>query len=258
MDNWQLWSIGNAARNLAELEALTVEEQAMLLLRYLATQRQPQSPTNLRGVQTDQFLGLTFPHSERHWALDLLLAAPWQHLLQLGWIVPYGGDFVNVTQAGLEAAKNGLSGTDQAILRQILPCLKFLHPDLQSYGSYFKSGKHKEAVAAAFERYENMLNEIRDSSKKKLVKGASGVSLVHALYNHNVLRRPFRKLGGTPQKKQALDQAFTGLLSGAIGWIWNPYKHEKHHLPEITATEALELLFVASYLMSMVDKSKLK
>jgi hypothetical protein len=78
------------------------------------------------------------------------------------------------------------------------------------------------------------------------------------LYANKVLKRPYPKLGSTIQKKGALQKAFTGLLSGGIGWIWNPYKHEKHHLPEITATEALEMLFVASCLMSMIDKSKLK
>lgn len=42
-------------------------------------------------------------------------------------------------------------------------------------------------------------------------------------------------------------------MGGAVSWIRNAYTHEKHNLPKITATEALELLFVASYLMRMLD-----
>jgi hypothetical protein len=44
-------------------------------------------------------------------------------------------------------------------------------------------------------------------------------------------------------------------MGGALGWIRNPYEHEKHNLPEITREEALELLFVASYLMRMLELS---
>jgi hypothetical protein len=43
------------------------------------------------------------------------------------------------------------------------------------------------------------------------------------------------------------------LVSGGAGWIRNAYMHEKHCLPEIGPDEALELLFVASYLLRMVD-----
>jgi hypothetical protein len=257
MGSWQLQNIGNAVSNIAELESLDKEEQALLLLRYLATQNKAQCPTNLRGPYLDHFLGSPFPVADQVRAVDLLLAAPWQYLLQQGWTSPHGNDFVVVTYAGHEAAK-AEPGSDQAILRQILPCLKLLHPDLRGYSNYFRTGKYKEAVAAAFERYENKLNEIRDSSRKKAVRSAAGRNLVYALYTNNVLKRPYPRLGSTVQKKEALENALMEFLSGAIGWIRNPFTHEKHHLPEITAPEALELLFVASYLMSMIDKSKSK
>jgi hypothetical protein len=255
MGSWHLQNIGSVASNLAELEELDVEEQALLLLRYLVTTNKVQCPANLRGPYMDQFLGSAFPVVDRFRAVDLLLAAPWQYLLQQGWTSSYGNEFVIVTQAGQEVAKT-TPGTDQAILRQILPCLKLLHPDLRGYSNYFRTRKYKVAVAAAFERYENKLNEARDGSRKRSVRGAIGGDLVYALYNEKVLKRPYAKLGSTPTKKEALHKAFTGFLSGAIGWIRNPYTHEKHHLPDICAEEALELLFVASYLMHMIDKSK--
>jgi hypothetical protein len=43
------------------------------------------------------------------------------------------------------------------------------------------------------------------------------------------------------------------LMSASIGWIRNAYTHEKSRLPDIDAREALELLFVASYLLRMLD-----
>jgi hypothetical protein len=40
-----------------------------------------------------------------------------------------------------------------------------------------------------------------------------------------------------------------------VSWFRNARTHEKHNLPVPTATEALELLFVASYLMRILDLS---
>ena len=261
MGNWQLSNIGIVVSSLAELTELSVEEQAFLLLRWLATRlptiHQSVSNYNLRlQGWRDDLLGSTFSTGDREGAIDLLLAAPWQYLLFHGLVKDDGRGFYSVTHAGYETAKAEDPRSDRAILRQVLPCLKLLHPDLQSYATYFKDGKYKQAVAAAFERYENKLNEARDRSRKRSVRGASGVDLVYVLYNEKVLKRPYAKLGATPSKKEALQKAFTGFLSGAIGWIRNPYTHEKHHLPDMSAEEALELLFVASYLMHMVDKSK--
>ena len=92
-----------------------------------------------------------------------------------------------------------------------MAALPLLNPDFRGYAHYFYENKLKEAVAAAFERYENKLNELRDD------RGS--------------------------------------MMGGALGWIRNPYEHEKHTLPDPTASEALELLFVASYLMRMLELS---
>jgi hypothetical protein len=263
MGSWQLSNIGIVVSSLAELTELSVEEQAFLFLRWLAT-RYPTSQQSISAHRPsvpygNALLGSAFSSTDRDQAEDLLFGAPWHHLLQLGLIATkHFGQFFIVTQAGYEAAKTEGPGSDRAIIRQILRCLKLLHPDLRGYSTYFRAGKYKEAVAAAFERYENKLNEARDGSRKRSVRGASGGDLVYALYNEKVLKRPYARLGSTPTKKEALHKAFTGFLCGAIGWIRNPYTHEKHHLPETTAPEALELPFVASYLMGMIDKSKSK
>lgn len=131
-----------------------------------------------------------------------------------------------------------------------------LHPDFQNYAHYFYESRLKEAVAAAFERFENRLNEIRDGARKSAVKGISGHALVYKLFEVKALKRPYSKLGGTPTARAAYEQGLTGILSGAVSWIRNAYSHEKHNLPDPTPTEALELLFVASYFMRMLDLAK--
>ncbi len=73
-------------------------------------------------------------------------------------------------------------------------------------------------------------------------------------FNEGVLVRPYPKLGTTGAK--AAEEGLTSVMGGALGWIRNPYEHEKHNLPDLTPFEALELLFVASYLMRMLELSK--
>jgi hypothetical protein len=133
---------------------------------------------------------------------------------------------------------------------------QLLYPDFRDYIHYFNEDKLKEAVAAAFERYENRLNEIRDNSRKATVKNAAGRDLVYQLFTHKVLKRPYKKIGRNATAKVAYEQGLTGILAGGVSWIRNAYTHEKHKLPDINEAEALELLFVASYLMRMLDLCK--
>ena len=132
-----------------------------------------------------------------------------------------------------------------------MAALPLLHADFRGYSRYFYENKLKEAVAAAFERYENRLNEIRDASSSAAAKAEAGRALVYKLFADKVLVRPYPKLGSDP----AAEQGLTGLLSGSLWWIRNPYEHEKHNLPDLTPSEALELLFVECYLMRMLELS---
>ena len=149
--------------------------------------------------------------------------------------------------------QNIVSVQQHNAVMEISGAINLLHPSLRSYGHYFRESKLKEAVAAAFELYENRLNEIRDSSRDSSVRSASGVDLLYKLFNSKKLKIPYPKLGKA--RRAAYEKAFTGLLSGSIGWIRNSYTHEKHLLPDLEESEALELLFVASYLLRMVDYS---
>jgi hypothetical protein len=195
-------------------------------------------------------LAAGFPGTEARAVTDLLLGAPWRWLENQGFIRRMGNDFHCITPEGYEAAKN----PEHAFFAnsEVISALALLHPDFRGYTHYFYENKLKEAVAAAFERYENRLNEIRDNSSSVAAKAEAGRGLVYKLFLEKVLVRPYALLGTDP----ATEQGLTGILSGALGWIRNPYTPEKHNLPDLEPSEALELLFVAGYLMRMLELSK--
>jgi len=194
-----------------------------------------------------------YPSQEVIAVKDLLLGAPWKKLELDGFIRDDGQGWFRVTAEGFEAARHA-----EAVFanQEIMSALGLLYSDFQDYGHYFHENKLKEAVAAAFERYENRLNEIRDSSRKAAVKGVTGPGLVHKLFAEKILKRPYKKLGRASTAKAAYEQGLIGVLSGGVSWIRNAYTHEKHNLPDLAPTEALELLFVASYFMRMLDLAK--
>ena len=193
-----------------------------------------------------------FPTGEQKAATELLLSAPLKWLENRGLIRKTQYDNYDITSKGREAAQK--SEPSFFANQEIMAALPLLHPDLQGYSRYFYDNRLKEAVAAAFERYENKLNEVRDSHGSAKVKSQQGRGLISALFNEGVLLRPYPKLGTSGAK--AAEEGLTSLMGGALGWIRNTYEHEKHNLPELTPPEALELLFVASYLMRMLELSK--
>lgn len=254
MEDWKLVSIGSAVRTLDDLKSMSIQKQALLLLRYLATQFQPPTTIgkmNFQLIPYTQMLTNGFPPMETIAARDYLLAAPWQYLSTHGLIRDNGQGFFVVTDEGLKTAKNS---NIHAVNMEVLSAIELLDPALRGYGHYFHENKLKEAVAAAFELYENRLNEIRDSTRNAKIKSTQGKDIVYALFNAKKLKLPYPKLNRA--RKPAYQQGLTNVLSGALGWIRNAYEHEKHQLPELKPEEALELLFVASYLLRMLDYSR--
>lgn len=257
MENWQLVSIAAEAPTLRDLQSLPAWKQGQLLLRRLATQYPNSSLTfgkmnlDLPALASDLASG--YPRHEVMAVKDLLLGAPWKKLESDGFIRDDGRGWFRITPEGFEAAHHA-----EAVFahQEIMSALGLLYSDFQDYGHYFHENKLKEAVAGAFERYENRLNEIRDTSRKGAVKGVAGPGLVHKLFAEKVLKRPYKKLGRTTTAREAYEQGLTGVLSGGVSWIRNAYTHEKHNLPDLTPTEALELLFVASYFMRMLNLAK--
>jgi hypothetical protein len=235
-----------------DLKSLPIPKQAQILLCRLAKLHATSGNTfsSYNYSRQPEDLAHGFPRTEARAVTDLLLGAPWRWLENEGLIRQLGNNWHCITEAGYEAAKN----PEPAFFahREITSALPLLHPDFQGYAHYFHENKLKEAVAAAFERYENRLNEIRDNSSSTAAKAEAGRGLVYKLFSEKVLVRPYPKLGADP----AAEQGLTGMLSGVLGWIRNPYTHEKHNLPDLKPSEALELLFVASYLMRMLELSK--
>ena len=254
METWKLVSIASAVGTLDGLKSLSIQKQSMLLLRRLATQFPPPTTFGKMNFELSAYaLMLTggFPVGEAHAAKEYLLAAPWQFLITRGYIRDNGQGFFLVTDDGLNAAKNA---DVETVNMQVLSAIELLDPELRRYGHYFRENKLKEAVAAAFELYENRLNEIRDNSRNSTVKNAQGKDLVYALFNSNKLKLPYPKLART--RKSAYQQGLTAIMSGTLSWIRNSYTHEKHHVPELKSEEALELLFVAGYMLRMLEYSR--
>jgi hypothetical protein len=256
LGRWQLVRMADEAPTLKDLRALPASKQAQLLLRRLATQL-PNNRSSVGKMNLDipayaSDLASGYPPSEVAAVKDLLLGAPWKRLESDGFIRDNGQGFFHVTAEGYEAAKK----TGASFLnRDVIEALKLLHPAFQDYAHYFYEDKLQEAIAAAFERYENCLNEIRDGSRNPPVMSAAGHSLVYKLFEMKILKEPYPVLGSNPSAKAAYEKGLTGMMSGGVSWVRNARTHEKHNLPQPTPQEALELLFVASYLMRMLDLS---
>lgn len=222
MEKWELSRIADIAPTLKDLESLSLSKQSQLLLRRLATQyRSPEFTFgkmnfNLLANATDLAMG--YPAHEILAVKDFLLGAPWKKLESEGLIRDNGGGWCNVTLAGFKAAQNAEA---EFVSNEIISALALLHTDLQDYGHYFRENKLKEAVAAAFDNYENSLNQIRDASRQSAVKSVAGAGLVHKLFAEKVLKQPYAKLGHTPAAKAAYEQGLIGILSGGISWIRN-------------------------------------
>jgi len=233
-----------------ELEHLSIPKQAQLLLRSASRFAQTGS-FNIYNLNMPPWgLASDFPEGQRQAVTELLLGAPLKFLENQGLIRFKEHSNYVITPSGHKAVQD--PAPSFFAVQEIMTALPLLHPDFHGYAHFFYDNKLKEAVAAAFERYENRLNEIRSGSISPTVRAASGHPLVYRLFAEGELVRPYPALGA----KDSYEKGLTGILSGALEWIRNPYTHQKHELPDLTPSEALELLFVASYLMRMLELSK--
>jgi len=256
----QNFTIASIASSLDQFRKLPPHVQGRALLKALAD-RFPKDTFNRHNLLLEPYgtvdpAGFTigFAESERQAAVKYLFGAPWRHLVNNGYIFDTGDEFYEITPEGWEDAGAEISAVPTD--RTIIDALRFLHPDLRSYEHYFREQKLKEAVAASFKRVENRLNEIRDASANPDVKATSGVSLPHKLFDAGNLKFPFPNLAAGNQKGcDAYSQQLKNLLASGVGWFRNSFAHEPHNLPDLDAAETLELLFVASYMLRIVDKS---
>ncbi|MGA7634420.1 MAG: TIGR02391 family protein [Terriglobales bacterium] len=233
-----------------ELEHFSIPKQAQLLLLNASRFAQIGS-FNIYNLNMPPWgLASDFPEGQRQAVTELLLGAPLKFLENQGLIRFKEHSNYVITPSGHKAVQG--PALSFFAVQEIMAALPLLHPDFHGYAHFFYDNKLKEAVAAAFERYENKLNEIRSGSISPTVRAASGHPLVFRLFAEGELVRPYPALGA----KDSYEKGLTGILSGALEWIRNPYTHQKHELPDLTPSEALELLFVASYLMRMLELSK--
>lgn len=253
--------MAEVARTLSELKQLAIRDQGILLLRRLSQifpRGQSFAKQNFllhqpNGLPDPYGLATGYAGQEAHAVVIHLLGEPWHYLQQNFYIASVQNPlFFEITEKGWKLEKDGAYTPDASVIA----ALAFMHKDLQGYGHYFREEKREEAVAAAFKRVENRLNEIRDTSKSRSLTGASGVALPHRLFDSRDLNFPFPNLAASnPEARNAYKQSLKNLLASGMGWFRNSFDHEPHNLPDLDDAETIELLFVASYMLRIIDKS---
>jgi hypothetical protein len=254
------FTIASVAPSLAEFRKLPQHVQGRALLKALAD-RFPRGTFNRENLLLEPYntkdpegFALGLPEDERRDAVGFLFGFPWRFLINNGFIAVTKNDFYEITPEGQVEAADDIKAV--RVDRTIVDALRFLHPDLQGYEHYFREGKLKEAVTAAFMRVENRLIEIRDASSSPAAKGVSGVSLPYKLFDTGDLKFPYPNLAaGDPQSREGYTKQLKGFLASGVGWFRNSFVHEPHNLPDPDAGETLELLFVASNILRIIDKS---
>jgi hypothetical protein len=255
--------ISDVVKNLAELKQLPIHVQGVLLLKRLSfhfPKGQPFSPHNLSGQSYSTndagSLATGFPDAEIAETVSYLLSTPLRQIDREGYIAERltRDGFFEITLEGWAEIERDLKTfvPDSAVIA----ALRILHKDLQGYEHYFREQNRNEAVAAAFKRVENRFNEIRNTSSSPSVKVSSGVSLPHELYKEGDLKFPFPALAsGNAKSRTAYEQHLKSFLAAGIGWFRNAFDHEPHNLPNLSEVETVEHLFIASYMLRLIDLS---
>ncbi|MGA9672887.1 MAG: TIGR02391 family protein, partial [Terracidiphilus sp.] len=247
---------------LADLKGLPLHVQGILLLKRLAFHFPIDSfsPWNLsrqgNGMSDPGSLATGFPDHEIAETVLYLLDAPLRYLQREGYISERlsRDGFFDFTPEGRAEINRDIGVFVPN--RTIIASLNFLHPDLRGYEHYCRENKLKDAVAAAFKHLENRLNQIRDASTSAANKGVSGVNLPYKLFETGELKFPYPNLSpGNQQAQDAYLKQIKGLITSGIGWFRNSFDHEPHNLPKIDEVETLEHLFVASYMLHLIDRS---
>jgi hypothetical protein len=254
------FTIALVARTLDDFRKLPQHVQGRALLKALAD-RFSQNTFNRENLLLEPYntvdregFGVGLPENERHDAVKFLFGSPWRYLINNGYIGLTRNDFYEITSEGYAEAAEEISAIK--VDRTVVEALRFLHPDLQDNEHYFREGKLKEAVTAAFMRVEHRLNQIRDASPAPAAKGVSGVNLVYKLFDTGDLKFPYPSLAASDsQSREGFAKQLKGFLTSGVGWFRNSFVHEPHNLPSLNEAEALELLFVASHMLRMIDRS---
>lgn len=249
--------ISDYTPTLAALQKLSPEQQSRLFLARLAVlyKWNPNNcPINKNNLRLRPGHGLTqgFTDEEALGVCDLLLAKPWNELVMRSWIVDVsGGGCYSISPEGMAVVENQHF---VALSRDALGAIELLHPDLEGVKRQFREGDFKHAVTTAALVFENRLNRIRDTSGNASLSNSAGLTLVRDLYRFKILKFPFATLPVAWQP--GAEDGLKNVLSGALGFVRNPYVHTPESLPELDEKSCLELLFFISFLLRTIDLSK--
>lgn len=219
------------------LLALEPEELAGLVLQYLVTAET--SDLNSYNFTLPHNVG-GYPSHKQEEASKALMEA-WVWLEREGLLAPKpgsSGDWVFVTRRGrLLAAPEQLKAYRHA---NLLP-KEQLHPLIaQKVWATFLRGDYDTAVFQSFKELE-----VRTRETAALDASDIGVDL---------MRKAFKPNSGPLSEKSAHageQEALMHLMAGAIGSYKNPHSHRS---VSINASEAVEMVILASHLLRIVDK----
>jgi uncharacterized protein (TIGR02391 family) len=218
---------------------LEPEELAGVVIEYLNSLPAGSSQLNRHNF-VQQSTVREYPPNYQEQIIKAIMEA-WVWLEREGLIAPRPGDMGNwvfITRRG-QRIKNA---SDLAAYRRadLLP-KHLLHPVIaQKVWSAFIRGEYDTAVFQAFKEVE------------VAVRSAGGFTPKD--YGVDLMRKAFRPTSGPLTDRtlpEAEQEALMHLFAGAIGSYKNPQSHR--HVVITDATEAVEMIILASHLLRIVD-----
>jgi uncharacterized protein (TIGR02391 family) len=222
------------------LLALEPEELAGVLLQHLATEH----PSHPQSLSRHNF-GL--PHTVREYPsskqedISRALMEAWVWLEREGLLAPRpgsDGDWVFVTRRGQTVATPQKL---EAYRRANLLPRQLLHPTLaQKVWASFLRGDYDTAVFQAFKEVEVRVREAGHFDASDI-----GVPLMRAAF------KPATGPLSDQSAQSGEQEALMHLFAGAVGSYKNPHSHRNI---TIEPGEAVEMIMLASHLLSIVDR----
>ena len=160
---------------------------------------------------------------------------------------PAGEDITDLDLKDYNRQEPPLQENEVDVSKSDLPEHKF-HPIIaQKVWAMFLQGNYDPAVLQAFKEVEIAVRKAGNYAESD-----HGVPLMRKAFHVDTGKSDAGKLTDTNQQP-AEQEAIGHLFAGAMGYCRNPLGHREVNL---TAEEAVELIFLASYLLRVVDSRK--